>query len=89
MYMVKLDYIVNIYSNTYHRAIKEKSADVNSNTYFEFKKENNEEDPKFEVGDHVMFYRSALLVTYLVSSCIFRHILQKRIAKHKSKRNYI
>ena len=30
-----------------------KSADVKSNTYIEFNKENNKEDPKCEVGDHV------------------------------------
>ena len=34
VYMNKLDDIVNKYNNTYHRAIKMKSVDVKSVTYF-------------------------------------------------------
>ena len=49
----KLDDIVNKYNNTYHSKIKMKPFDVKSNTYIDFNKENNEEDPKFEDGDHV------------------------------------
>ena len=30
-----------------------KPADVKNNTYIDFKKEVNDEDPKFKVGDHV------------------------------------
>ena len=30
-----------------------KPIDLKSNAYIDFNKENNEEDPKFEVGDHV------------------------------------
>ena len=30
-----------------------KSVDVKSITYIDFNKENNKEDPKFKVGDHV------------------------------------
>ena len=30
-----------------------KPVDVNSSTYIDFNVENNDEDPKFEVGDHV------------------------------------
>ena len=30
-----------------------KSIDLNSGRYIDFNKENNEEYPKFEVGDHV------------------------------------
>ena len=30
-----------------------KLVDVKSNTHIDFNKENNKEDPKFEVGDHV------------------------------------
>ena len=40
-------------NNTYHSKIKMKPVDVKANTYIQFKKENNEEDPKFEVGGHV------------------------------------
>ena len=49
MYIDKLDDIVKKYNNTYHRTIKIKTVDVKSNTYFEFKKENNKEDPKFKI----------------------------------------
>ena len=53
MYIDKLDDIVNEYNNTYHRTIKIKPADVKDNTYIDFKKEVNDKDPKFKVGDHV------------------------------------
>ena len=46
MYINKLDDIVNKCNNTYHTTTKMKPADdVNSNTYIDFNKENNEEDP--------------------------------------------
>ena len=48
-----LNDIVNEYSNTYHRTIKMKPVDVKDNTYIDFKKEVNDKDPKFKVGDHV------------------------------------
>ena len=41
------------YNNTYHKTIKIKPADVKDNTYIDFKKEVNDKDPKFKVGDHV------------------------------------
>ena len=41
------------YNNTYHRTIKMKPVDVKDNTYIDFKKEVNDKDPKFKVGDHV------------------------------------
>ena len=53
MYIDKLDDIVNEYNNTYHRTIKMKPVDVKDNTYIDFKKEVNDKDPKFKVGDHV------------------------------------
>ena len=53
VYIDKLDGIVNEYNNTYHRTIKMKPADVKDNTYIDFKKEVNDKDPKFKVGDHV------------------------------------
>ena len=49
----KLDDIVNKYNNTYHSTIKINPVDVKSNTYIDFDKKNNKEDPKFNVGDHV------------------------------------
>ena len=53
VYIDKLDDIVGEYNNTYHRAIKIKPVDVKDNTYIDFKKEINDKDPKFKIGDHV------------------------------------
>ena len=53
VYIDKLADIVNKYNNTYYRTIKLKPVDVKSSTYIDFNKENNEEDPKLEVGDHI------------------------------------
>ena len=53
MYIDKLDDIVNEYNNTKHRATKLKPTDVKDNTYSDFGKEVNDNDPKFKVGDHV------------------------------------
>ena len=49
----KLDNIVNEYNNTYHRIIKMKPVDIKDKTYIDFKKEVNDKDPKFKVGDHI------------------------------------
>ena len=49
----KLDDIVNEYNNTKHRTTKMKPVDVKDNTYIDFGKEVNDNDPKFKVGDHV------------------------------------
>ena len=49
----KLDYIVKEQNNTYHTSIKIKPVDVKDNTYIDVKKEINNKDPKFKVGDHV------------------------------------
>ena len=53
VYIDKLDDIVDEYNNTYHRTIKMKPVDVKDNTYIDFKKEVNDKDPKFKVGDRV------------------------------------
>ena len=52
-YINKLDDILRKYNNTYHTSIKMKPIDVKDNTYINFKKESNDKDPKFKVGDHV------------------------------------
>ena len=52
-YIDTLDDIVGEYNNAYHRTIKMKPVDVKDNTYTDFKKEVNDIDPKFKVGDHV------------------------------------
>ena len=53
VYIDKLDDIVKEYNNTYHTSIKMKPVDVTDNTYIDFKKEVNDKDPKFKVGDYV------------------------------------
>ena len=40
-------------NNKYHRTIKMKPVNVKLSIYIDFNKENNKEDPKFKVGDHV------------------------------------
>ena len=53
VYIDKLDDMVRKYNNTYHTSIKMKPADVKDKTYTDFKKEVNDKDPKFKVGDQV------------------------------------
>ena len=57
VYFDKLDDIAGEYNNTYQRTIKMKPVDVKDNTYIDFKKEANDKDPKFKVGDHVRIYK--------------------------------
>ena len=52
VYIDKLDNIVHKYNNKKHRTIKMKPTDVKDNTYIDFAKEVNDNDPKFKVGDH-------------------------------------
>ena len=53
MYTDKLDDIVHKYNNKKHKTIKMKYIDVKDNTYIDFGKEVNDNDPKFKVGVHV------------------------------------
>ena len=53
VYIDKLDGIVHKYNNKKHIRIKLKPFDVKDNTYIDFGKEVNDNDPKFKVGDHV------------------------------------
>ena len=53
VYIDKLDNIVGEHNNTYHKAIKMKPVGAKDNIYIDFKKEVNDKDPKFKVGDHV------------------------------------
>ena len=50
VYIDKLDDIANKY-DTYHSTIQINLVDVNSSTYIDSSKENNEKDPKFKFGD--------------------------------------
>ena len=53
VYINKLDVIVHKYNNKKHRTIKMKPIYVKDNTYIDFSKDVNDNDPKFKVGDHV------------------------------------
>ena len=53
VYIDELDDIVDEYNNTYCRTIKIKPVNAKDNTYINFKKEVNDKDPKFKVGNHV------------------------------------
>ena len=53
VYIDKLVDIGKKYNNTYHKSIKMKPFDIKDNTYIGFKKEVNDKNPKFKVGDHV------------------------------------
>ena len=53
VYIDKLNDIVNECDNRYRKKIKMKPTDVKDNTYIDFRKEVNDKNPKFKVGDHV------------------------------------
>ena len=53
VYIDKLDDIAKEYNNKYHSWIKIKPVDVKDSTYIDVKKETNDKNPKYEVGDHV------------------------------------
>ena len=57
----KLDDIVKKYNNTYHTTIKMKPVDVKNNTYIDSKKEINDKDPKFKIGDHVIISKYKII----------------------------
>ena len=67
VYIGRLDDIVKEYNNTYHKSIKMKPVDVKDNTYIDFKKEVNDKNPKFKVGDHVRLskYKNIFTKGYL------------------------
>ena len=67
VYINKLDDIVNECNDKYHRTIKMKPVDVKDNTYIDRTKvhsnwEVNDKDPKFEVGDHVIFLNTKIFL---------------------------
>ena len=67
VYIDKLDDIIKKYNNTYHKSIKMKPVDVKDNTYIGFKKEVNDKDHKFKVGDQVRIskYKSIFIKEYM------------------------
>ena len=67
LYVDKSYNIMNKYNNTNHSTIKMRPVDVKLNKYIDFNKENYEEDPKVEVGDHVriMKHKNIFAIDYL------------------------
>ena len=69
VYIDKLDDIIKKYNNTYHTSIKMKPVDVKDNTYIDFKKEVNDKDLKFKIGDHVRIskYKNIFAKGYMLN----------------------
>ena len=69
VYIDKLDDIVKKYNNTYHQSIKMKPVDIKDNTYISLKKEVNDKNPKFEVGDRVRIskYKNIFAKVYMTN----------------------
>ena len=67
VYFDVLDDIVNKYNDTFHRTIKMKRVDVKDNTYIDSKKEVNDKDPKFKVGDYARIskYKNIFATGYM------------------------
>ena len=61
VYINKVDDIVGE-CNTYHRTNQMKPAGVKDNTYFDFKEEVNDKDPKFKALDHVAICKYKIFV---------------------------
>ena len=57
VYIDQLDDIVKEYNNAYHTSIKMKPVNVKDNKYIDFKKEVDDKNPEFRVGDHVRIYK--------------------------------
>ena len=63
MQLIFLGNIVNKYNNTVHRTIQIKPISIKSDSSAEYNEDSNEEEPKFNVGDHVRIskYKKILL----------------------------
>ena len=75
MYIDKLDEIVNEYKSIYHSIIKMNPVDVKSSTYIDFRIENNEKDPKFQVGDHVTISKYNNFLQYVTLQIFLKKFL--------------
>ena len=57
MYNDKLNAIVNEYNSTYYKTIRMNPVHVNSSADIDFNVENDDKDPRFKVGNHVIILR--------------------------------
>ena len=57
MYINKLDHIVNKCNNAYQRKMIMKPIDAKISTYADFEVENNVNDSKFKVSDHIRIWK--------------------------------
>ena len=66
-------------NNTYHSTIRIKPADVKLTAYTNFYAENNDKDPKFEVGDHVRIskYENVFTKSYIPNWSEDEFVIQK------------
>ena len=66
VYIDKLDDIVGEYNNTYQRTTKMRHVNVKDNTYIDFKKQVNDRNPKFKIGDRVRIskYKNIFIKEY-------------------------
>ena len=55
---------VHKHNKTYHNTIKRKSVNVKSSTYIDSRKEINNKDAKFKVGDVVKISKHKSLLVY-------------------------
>ena len=79
MYIDKLDDIVNEYNSIYHRTIKMSPVDVKSSIYIDFRIENNEKCPKFQVDDYVTISKyNNFLQKVTVQICLKKFLLLKK-----------
>ena len=75
----KLQDIVNICNNIYHRTIKMKPVDVKSNTQVNYSTEINDKDPKFKIGDIVRISQYKNILNGIKGCVFFEEKLRKKL----------
>ena len=82
-YIDKLDDVVRKYNNEMHRAIKMKPIVVKDNTYNDFGKEIDDENPKFKVGDYMRILKfKRIFAKGYTPNCSEKTLMIKKIQFH-------
>ena len=82
VYVHKLADIIIKYNNTYHSKIKMNPDDLKSFSNSDFDKENNKENPKFIVGDHVRISKyKDIFAKFYVPNRSEEYFVIKRVIK--------